>query len=135
MKPTDDRHWILNPAGHRLNAELGMVGRDGEEIDHPVFGKAELIVGPPNLDEGWVCDLCSLPILTRYGDEPFPVPMLGSYALCLEHFNEAQTWPYEDSAGTQYPYPMGEWPANLCACSACAFTAGDWFPQLKEAYT
>ena len=129
----DHRYWILNPTGHRLNANLAMVGRDGEMVDSAI-GRAQLIVPEPGEPDDWVCDLCSTPILVRWGEEPFPVPMFGSNALCLDHFNEAKGWNYEDDAGVEYPFTYGEWPANICLCSACQFTMADWYPQLKVAY-
>ena len=129
----DPRYWILNPSGHRLNAELAMLGRDGEMVESAI-GPAQLIVPPAGEPTDWVCDLCSQPILVRWGEEPFPVPMYASNALCLDHFNEAKDWPFEDGTGTEYPFPYGEWPAQLCSCSACRFTMSDWFPQLKLAY-
>ena len=47
--------------------------------------------------------------------------MFGSYALCLEHFNEFKTKPVYDR-DTDEPIPgslLGEWPSQVCTCGAC----------------
>ena len=119
MRPDDPRYWILNPTGHRLAEARQFYGRDGEEVD-TVFGKATLIVPPQPEPEDWFCDLCSETILTRWGDEPFPVPMFGSYALCAEHYYEFQGNPLDDPrTGEPLDEPMGLWPMLACSCQAC----------------
>jgi hypothetical protein len=136
MKPMpENRYWILNPVGHRLTEQRGYYGRDGEEVE-TVFGPATLIVPPqPPVDE-WYCDMCSEPILVKWGDEPFPVPMFGSYALCAEHYEEAKGW-HPDDERTGDPIPslvLGEWPGNVCRCQPCTSQTVVWRAQLLRAY-
>lgn len=82
--PESDFRWIIDAVGHRQAWKRMTQGRDGTTEMTP-FGEATVIVGPaPDDDAAWICDLCNETILTRWGYEPFPVPQLGSYALCLD---------------------------------------------------
>jgi hypothetical protein len=123
MRPEpENRWWILDPAGHR-RIENGHKDqfKDGQMID-TVFGEAVLIIPPAPPAEDWYCDICSEPILTKWGRQPWPVAMMSSYALCLEHYNEMKTRPHYDR-DTDEPIPgtrLGEWPTMACRCGACA---------------
>ena len=128
----DRRHWIPNPIGHRLAEARLYYGRDGEEIDS-VFGKATLIVTPYPDAEDWVCDLCSQMILTKWGSEPFPVPMFGSYAMCMDHYNEAVAqWKHDTDEGDVSDVPLGEWPLFACSCQPCQSTIQTWAGLQRE---
>ena len=121
----DNRFWILDPSGHR-RVENGRKDqyRDGDMVD-TVFGEAVLIIPPAPPAEDWYCDICSEIILTKWGREPFPVPMMGGYALCLEHFNKTIESPIYDM-DTDEVIPgsrMGEWPMRGCSCPACVNAA------------
>lgn len=120
MRPEDPRFWILNPTGHRLAESRQFYGKDGDMVD-TVFGEAVLIVPPQPAASDWYCDICSEIILTRWGDEPFPVPMFSSYALCAEHFYEFQEGERDDPESGE-PIPgskWGLWPMMSCGCQAC----------------
>lgn len=123
MRPAPDtRFWILDPAGHR-RVENGLKDqhKDGDIIDHPIFGEAVLIIPPAPPAEEWYCDICSEPMLTKFGRQPWPVPMIGSYALCLDHFNQFKDapWDDEDTGDVIEGTRMGEWPYRGCRCGAC----------------
>ena len=120
------RFWITDPRGHRLHEE-GRKPEDGSLID-TVFGEAVVIRTPLPPGDMWVCDLCSEEMLTRFGADAWPVAMLGGYALCLQHMNEAEDWPDEDNR-TGEPIPgtrLGLWPLHICACPPCTQTAIRW---------
>jgi len=123
----DRRMWILDPAGHRAEwAEK--LPEDGTIItDGPFAGAEHIVLPPPDDPNDWVCDYCNTTILTRWGDEPFPVPMDGSNALCADHYERIQNNPYDDEVG-------GPWPAQMCGCAACFSQAGKWLPMLDRAY-
>ncbi len=114
------RYWILNPAGHRkLWAE--QLPEDGAMVDTQ-FGRAVAIVPPPPDDlDDWICDYCNQPILTRWGLEPFPVPMDGSNAICEDHYEKIQK-------------REGRWPSRFCGCVACIAQATSWRPYLARGY-
>lgn len=128
---TAPRFWITDPIGHRIFAEMMRTEKDGDLID-TVFGEAVVIRPPAPPADEWYCDLCSEPILTMFGEEPWPVPMFGSYALCHDHLIEAMDWPEEDNRtgeeilGTK----LGPWPVHVCACIPCVKKAQDWFGDL-----
>lgn len=123
---TAPRFWITDPGGHRILYEQ-RPEKDGDLID-TAFGEAVIIRPPAPPPDDWYCDLCSEPILTRFGEEPWPVPMFGSYALCHDHLIEAMEWPEEDDRtgeeiiGTR----LGPWPVHVCACPPCTRKAIDW---------
>lgn len=126
------RHWIPNPVGHRLAESRQYYGRDGEMVD-TVFGEAVLIVPPQPAAEDWYCDLCSELILTKWGDQPFPVPMFGSYAMCMAHYNEAVAeWKHDTDEGDVSDVPMGEWPLLACTCDPCISTLHGWMKAQAE---
>ena len=123
MRPEpDQRYWILDPAGHR-RVENGHKDqfKDGQMID-TVFGEAVLIMPPAPPAEEWWCDICSDPILTKFGKAPWPVAMFTpGYALCLKCYNEMKDKPHYDM-DTDEPIPgtrLGEWPYRGCRCPAC----------------
>ena len=118
---SDPRFWILDPAGHR-RVENGFKDqhKDGDLVD-TIFGEAVLIIPPAPPAEDWYCDICSEIILTKWGRQPWPVAMFGSYALCLEHYNGMKDSEWDDEH-TGEPIPgtrMGEWPTMACSCGAC----------------
>jgi hypothetical protein len=127
---TAPRFWITDPRGHRLYEEEHKP-EDGSLID-TVFGEAVVIRPPLPPGDLWVCDLCNEEILTRFGGEPWPVPMFGGYALCHDHLVEAMEWPEEDNrtgaeiVGTR----LGPWPLHVCACPPCVHKATDWLGNL-----
>lgn len=116
---TDRRHWILDPAGHRTAWAAGLPA-DGENIT--IDGLDAVAIVPPVPDgDDWACDRCNATILTRWGDEPFPVPTDGDWALC----HDCKT----DQEARQSPWPA----AMLCACAPCRQQAQRWRPQLERA--
>lgn len=124
----DRRYWILNPAGHRLTEARAAYGMDGKTVEWFLGGEATLIVPPLPAATDWCCDICSATILTRWGDEPWPVPMEGSYALCAEHQAMVEESP-EDDAYTGDPIPgtrRGPWPLRACTCPPCAHWITEW---------
>lgn len=130
----DRRFWVLNPTGHRLTSDRQSYGRDGEEINTP-FGKAALIVLPSPPAAEWYCDLCSEQLLTKWGDEPWPVAMIGSYALCPKDMYQIMEQNYVDQdSGEELPFKMGEWPAQICTCQPCDSQMQTWLVQLHNAY-
>lgn len=121
----DPRFWILDPPGHRVaNASPH---QDGDIVD-TMFGEAVVIAPPLPPVEDWVCDFCNQPILVKWGDEPFPVAMFGSYALCLEHYNEViASWTHDDPmTGESTDIPMGPWPDQACGCDPCVIQFAAW---------
>ena len=133
MTEQDDRYWILHPRGHRAYASefrpsVGdMVEFMGEMV--PV------IASTIPVDGTWICDLCNTDILIDWGDEPFPVPLIGSNALCLKCFTEVQEWPKMDEWGDDIRGTrLGDWPAHLCTCLPCTFQMLTWKGQLEVAY-
>lgn len=127
---TAPRFWITDPRGHRLH-ERQHNPPDGSTIDTP-FGEAVVIRPPLPPGDLWVCDLCNEEILTRFGGEPWPVPMFGGYALCHDHLIEAMDWPEEDNrTGEEIPGThLGPWPLHVCACPPCVHKATDWLGNL-----
>jgi len=140
----ENRGWVLDPTGHRHLANSGEVRQTGEQIDTP-FGKATIIVLPPPADmSDWVCDFCNEIILTLWGDEPWPVAMIGnSYALCNECRLDYEKSPASDLDGENLYEPtsfdptyregpylqevlQGPWPFSLCSCGACYQQALIW---------
>jgi len=100
-----ERGWIANPAEHRrVERSIPVEAIDG------MFGGAKVIVLPYPPDDEWFCDVCNAQILTRWGDEPFPVPVDGSYALC----------------GDCYERAGGRWPIRGCVCEGCLPTIKQW---------
>lgn len=134
QREPDRRHWIMDPAGHRKIWQTGLP-EDGS-IVNTVFGEAVAIVPPPPDDlNDWVCDYCNGEILTRWGNEPFPVPMDGSNALCMAHFHQQQENPVYDTYGEPiHGSRQGLWPAAVCQCAACVEQTARWFPMLDRAY-
>ena len=146
----ENRGWILDPAGHRHLATSGETRQTGDRIDTP-FGKATLIIMPlPDDLSDWVCDLCNQQILTKWGDEPFPVPMIGnSYALCNDCRLKYEKAPATDVDGEELYEPdpyfdptyrgdlsvqlvlEGPWPFSLCTCAACYLQAVIWRPFIE----
>lgn len=131
MTYDDNRYWITNPVGHR---SIPVPYTDGEMVE-TIFGLTEMIVPPAPPADEWICDMCNEPILVKYGDEPFPVPMLGGYALCLDHFNEVvEHWTHDDpDTGEPTDIPMGDWPMQSCGCMPCTLQTMEWIPMLKSA--
>ncbi len=123
----ENRGWVLDPTGHRHLANSGEVRQTGEQIETP-FGKATLIVLPPPADmSDWVCDFCNETILTLWGDEPWPVAMIGnSYALCNECRLDYEKAPASDLEGEAITELQGPWPFSLCSCGACYQQALIW---------
>lgn len=114
--PESDFRWIVDAVGHRRAWKRMVAGRDGTTVDTP-FGEAVNIVMPaPDDDAQWVCDLCNGLILTRWGDEPFPVPQLSSYALCLDCMNRIM-----ESEGRD------RWGDYACTCTDCRAWMVRWF--------
>lgn len=128
----ENRGWVLNPEGHRAFRENQQQGETGDILNTP-FGKATLFVMPSPDDLSlWYCDLCNEQILTRWGDEPFPVAMIGdSYALC----NKCRIRYENDHAADIHGEPMDElnglWPFRLCTCPGCRPTGLDWRPYIE----
>jgi hypothetical protein len=124
---SDERFWITNPAGHRLAEARGFYGRDGEETTF--LGAPAILIVPPQLEPGtWICDICSEPILSSWGEEPMPIPLAGSYALCQRHQEAVENGP-EDDPRTGDPIPgtrRGPWPLQLCACQPCTYWVQEW---------
>lgn len=116
----DERHWILDPGGHReaMALTLPKTGDDAELFGQP----AVWIV----LDDGlapteWICDLCNSRILTTWGEEPMPVPLIGSAALCADCRAAVEA-------------EEGPWPAQGCQCQACAIWFLIWMREIAVAY-
>ncbi len=132
---TDDRRfWVLDPAGHRADWAEGLP-EDGAVVeDGPFKGAEHIVLPPPDDPDDWVCDFCNTTILTRWGAEPFPVPMDGSYALCADHYEKIQSDPEEEFGEIIPGTRRGLWPAQLCSCGACFTQAAHWFPMLDRAY-
>ena len=137
-RETENRGWILDPTGHRA---LDMGYGPPEKVDTP-FGKATVIhMGYPDDASEWICDLCNEPILTVWGDEPFPVPTYGSYALCHVDYYKLQLGPAtnrhtgEDltDPSTGAIVPEGPWPLRMCRCPACYVTAIEWRQFIEPA--
>jgi len=133
----ENRGWVLDPAGHRHLATGGEIRQTGEQVDTP-FGKATLIVMPvPDNLSDWICDFCNQTILTMWGNEPWPVAMVGnSYALCndcrLDYEHEPATGVDEEEIivinlqGEELVLLEGSWPFSLCTCAACYLQATIW---------
>lgn len=114
-------YWITNPGGHRRQWRSEVAGQDGTVIDGP-FGPTTMIVPPaPEDDDEWVCDFCNGQILTLWGNEPWPVPSHGSYALCNECARSVM-----DSEGWEV------WPLMSCGCAACRATSSVWMARYME---
>lgn len=128
----DPRYWILNPRGHRAyGSEFAPSVRDTVEL----FGQPAVIISSPAPDDVWICDLCNDPILINWGDEPFPVPLFGGNALCLDCFIKVQTWPQSDDWGEPIDgTELGEWPAHICNCPPCENQTAVWMKELRNAY-
>lgn len=143
----ETRAWVMDPAGHRAFIAGQYQGPEsGDKVPTP-FGEATVLRMPlPDDYADWYCDLCSKQILTRFGNEPFPVPMFSTYALCLDHFNEMQQGPATDAYSGEDLYeeltqPNGEvisvpvlegpWPLVMCRCPACYETALAWKPYIE----
>lgn len=119
------------------------------------------VIQLPNENEiDWYCDLCSDKILISWGGEAWPVPMLGSYALCLEHFNifsqpinlnglqaaieeglvsgdkvplmSSQDIAFHPEYEAGDGYGMGPWPLSVCGCGACELTGIEWRPIVER---
>lgn len=129
---TDTRYWVLDPAAHRRYSEGGT-----PELAGTFWEDAAIIDMAQGLaPDEWYCDLCNLPILTRWGGEPFPVPMLGGSALCADHYEEAQGWHHEDEYGEPTDQLLGLWPPAACTGEACCRPwLIAWHRQLGYAYT
>ncbi len=138
----ENRGWILDPAGHRHLMTGGEIRKTGDQVETP-FGKATLVVMPyPDDASEWICDLCNEQILTKWGDEPFPVAMVGnSYALCNECRLKYEKGPATGTDGEPIyitgldGYDVveaeGPWPFSLCICAACYLQAMIWRPFLE----
>lgn len=134
MSP-DRRHWILDPAGHRRHWTQEAADRDGETVTIGGLEFVNVVPPAPEDDDDWVCDVCTTPILTRWGAEPFPVPMDGSYALCSDHFQTAQTQERSDGWGEPIPGTRrGVWPPQACTCPPCRVQFAVWERFIVYAY-
>jgi hypothetical protein len=113
---------VLDPAGHRETAAVDRP-KTGDDASDFFGGEPGVwIVMDDHLDpDEWICDVCNATILTRWGDEPMPVPMLGSNALCgdCRHAVEATE---------------GPWPAAGCTCAACGVRFLIWADEIAAAY-
>lgn len=108
-------------AHHRHNEPpRGDIIRVGLSDDTGELDAVAIVPPVPDGDD-WACDRCNATILTRWGDEPFPVPTDGDWALC----HDCKT----DQEARQSPWPA----AMLCACAPCRQQAQRWRPQLERA--
>lgn len=130
---SDGRYWILDPAGHR-QADAADRPADGTTVDF-LGGEAIIIAPPLPDDDDWLCDLCSTePILTRWGDEPWPVPAVGSYALCNTCREKVEADPRTTDRGDPIPGTRnGPWPWDACTCHACTAQLLAWHPHITYA--
>lgn len=157
----DRRHWILDPPLHRFGEQMNVRDLSGLEVE-TVLGTMVLIdLTPEGADlANWVCDLCSEPILTAWGEESFPVPMFGGHALCLNHYNEMsqpidplgldhligqfnidqhylRSLPAEEIAfhpeyESREGYGLGPWPLRFCSCPFCQATMNEWSSSFRN---
>ena len=127
---TADRYWILNPAGHRQAATPATEA----DLEGTPWEGAAVIDLSAAMGDTWVCDLCNEEILTVWGDEPWPVPVLGSDALCADHYYQAQGWYHQDPYGEPTARQLGVWPAQVCTCTACTDQLELWYPMLRRAW-
>lgn len=133
MRP-DERHWIMNPAGHRQHANA-TDPHHGDTVEF--LGRPAVVIKPDlYMEPGeWICDICNAPILTSWAGEPFPVPVDGTYALCADHRERVEQGPDYDSHGDPIAgSTLGPWPAAGCTCPPCARTTEAWARQLPAAY-
>lgn len=122
----EDRFWITDPAGHRQHENERTDHLVGETIQ-TVFGDAVVMAGPTLPPDEWICDLCNDRILTRWGDEPWPVPMVGGYALCIDHYHQLQEQPETDRFGEPIRGSrLGPWPQIACNCDPCQTQIRAW---------
>ena len=130
----DNRGWVLNPEAHRAaaDAQQDPQRKTGDEIMTP-FGKATLFVMPSPDDLSlWYCDLCNQQILTKWGDEPFPVAMIGnSHALCNDCRIDFEGSNASDIHGEPMDELEGLWPFRLCRCNGCFITGVEWRPYIE----
>lgn len=159
----DRRHWILDPPLHRLGEKA--MGRTGYKGNLETIAQTMFIIElhSDSALEDWVCDFCSAPILTALGESPFPVPMWGSNALCLDHFNkfsgpidpqgldhligdvylkltefevrsmELHEIAFHPEYEARKGYGLGPWPLNFCSCPFCSEILGDWRDSFRIA--
>ena len=125
----EGRGWVINPAEHRL-VEMGYESPD--EVMTP-FGKAVVFHMPmPDDPSLWICDLCNIQILTKWGDEPFPVAMLGnSHAFCNDCRLKMEEGQATDTMGEVMDELEGPWPFRICGCPGCRPTAMEWRPFIE----
>jgi hypothetical protein len=132
---SDQRHWIMNPRGHRAFANEMNPHQTGDTVDTPM-GEAVFLKLPDPQGGAWYCDICSSQILTAWGDEPMPVPADGSYALCGPCRERIEQGPrFSDRTGEPIPNTQaGPWPPAGCNCPPCQNTTQAWGRQLVNAY-
>jgi len=131
----DRRFWVLDPAGHRTEWAKQLPEDGSIQEDGPFAGAEHIVMPPPEDPDDWVCDFCNTTILTRWGAEPFPVPMDGSYALCGEHYEKHQNDPKEEFGEIIPGTRMGLWPSRMCGCAACDAQSWKWNGFLINGYT
>lgn len=136
------RTWTIDAVAHRRRWRESTAGKDGTVDD---MGFTVIVPPAPDADDEWICDLCNDPILTRFGDEPWPVPMLGTYALCwncarrIADGCDAHDWYPEgdymvcENCGAVLAFQIdgtdvvdGTWSHLVCACPDCRAWVDRW---------
>jgi hypothetical protein len=124
----------MNPAGHRAYEGEAFPYADGDTVEF--LGAEAVIIRPPQpAPADWYCDICSRPLLTAWGDEPMPIPLAGSYALCPDHQQSVEEGPRTDTEGEPIEGTTnGPWPPAGCHCPPCVYTTQRWAHQILHAY-
>lgn len=106
-------YWVMDPIGHRRHEQAQPIPTEMEFLGEMV----PVIHGATLVGDEWVCDLCNETMLTRWGSEPWPIPVWGGYAVCP---NEMDAFAKEDGL-----------PGGACMCPPCLVWLQRWLPMIE----
>lgn len=118
---TPVKSWIMDPRGHRRleNAHMADAPATVEWL-----GQEVNLITQPAKHEEWICDYCNATIGIGSIEDPQPVPLAGSYALCARCF-------VKEGGLRAWRHPGGR--MLHCGCSACMIRSEQVYPEEKGA--
>jgi hypothetical protein len=107
-------YWIVDPVGHRVLENENRRLNPPPETVETEFGEAFVIDTTTTMPvDLYICDSCNAEMVIQFGDEPWPAPVVGGYALCCRCMAEMELDP----------------PTRACSCVACSSTWARWHAE------